>query len=133
MEMFQGILMLYYTVEVCYSLRGKDFNNMQHIVNDMEAPWESRPYSECRKMHRTAAERTFNNRRQQWTRPRDAEPREGTGGCLTRDKGRGELAGSEGVWTKVVTVVARISQPFLELPLLQTLRSLQEKFSQIEV
>ena len=74
---------------------------MQHIVDDMEAAWDSRPYSERTKMHRTAAERTFNNRRQQWTRPRDAQPTEGTGGCLIR--GKGELTGSEGVWTKGVT------------------------------
>ena len=67
MEMFQGILILYYSVEICHSLRGKDFNNMQYIVDEMEAPWESRPYSEHTKMHRTAAERMFNNRRQQWT------------------------------------------------------------------
>ena len=38
------------------------------------------------------------------TRPRDAQPIEGTGGCLTRGKGRGELTGSEGVWTKDVTL-----------------------------
>ena len=79
MEMFQGVLTLYYSAEVCHSLRGKDFNNMQHIVDDMEAAWESRPYSERTKMHRTAAERMFNNRRQQWTRPQDAHPTQGTG------------------------------------------------------
>ena len=39
MEMFQGVLTLYYSAEVCHSLRGKDFNNMQHIVDDMEAAW----------------------------------------------------------------------------------------------
>ena len=104
MEMFQGVLTLYYSVEVCHLLRGKDFNNMQQIVGDMVTAWESRPYSERTKMHRTAAERTFNNRRQLWTRPRDAQPIEGTGGCLTRGKGRGELTGSEGVWTKDVTL-----------------------------
>ena len=63
MEMFQD------SAEVCHSLRGKDFNNMQHIVDDMEAAWESRPYSERTKMHRTVAERMFNNRREQWTIP----------------------------------------------------------------
>ena len=61
MEMFQGVLTLYYSVEVCHSLRGKDFNNMQHIVDDMEAAWESRPYSERTKMHRTAAKKTFSS------------------------------------------------------------------------
>ena len=28
MEMFQGVLTLYYSAEVCHSLKGKDFNNM---------------------------------------------------------------------------------------------------------
>ena len=37
MEMFQGVVALYYSAEVCHSLRGKDFNKMQHIVDDMEA------------------------------------------------------------------------------------------------
>ena len=72
-------------------------------MDDMEAAWESRQYSERTKMHRIAAERTFNNRRQQWTRPRDVQPTEETGGCLIRGRGRGELTGSEGVWTKGVT------------------------------
>ena len=57
---------------------------MQHIVDDMEAAWESRPYSERANTHRTAAERAFNNRRQQWTRPQDVQPTEGTGSCFTR-------------------------------------------------
>ncbi len=67
----------------------------------MEVAWESRPYSERTKMHRTAAERTFNNRRQQWTRPRDAQPREGTGGCLIKGRGRGDLLGLKGCGQKV--------------------------------
>ena len=57
---------------------------MQHIVDNMEMAWKSRPYSEWAKTHRSAAKRTFNNSRQQWTRPQDVHPIKGTCGCFTR-------------------------------------------------
>ena len=44
MEMFQGVLTLYYSVEVCHLLRGNNFKNMQQIVGNMETACESRQY-----------------------------------------------------------------------------------------
>ena len=41
-EQFRGALTLYYSAEVCHSLRSKDYDSVQQMVDELEAAWESK-------------------------------------------------------------------------------------------
>ena len=44
-ELFLGVLTLLYSAEVCHRLREKDTQTVDQLVAELEASWESRPFT----------------------------------------------------------------------------------------
>ena len=42
LEQFRGALTLYYSPEVCHSLRSKDYDSVQQMVDELGEAWESK-------------------------------------------------------------------------------------------
>ena len=63
MEQLLGTLTCYYLSEVCHSLKGKRFDSVYQIVDELEAVWESKSFNERSKMHRRPPDGTTTYRR----------------------------------------------------------------------
>ena len=98
MEQLFGALTCYYSSEVCHSLKGKRFDSVYQIVDELEALWESKSFNERSKMHRRPPDgtTTYRRSRERWEKPTDQQPQHtfnGEGGYLTKGKGWGKLTG----------------------------------------
>ena len=85
-EQFRGALKLYYSPEVCYSLRSKDYGLVQHMVGKLDTAWESKSPAERARIQRHSSDWTPNYKKQDWNRPKDTASTDGEGGCPSRGK-----------------------------------------------
>ena len=98
MEQLFGSLTCYYSSEVCHSPKGKRFDSVYQIVDELEALWESKSFNERSKMHRRPLDgtTTYRRSRNHWEKPKDQQPQhtfDGEGGYLTKGKEWGKLTG----------------------------------------
>ena len=92
-EMFNKVLTVYYSSEVCHTLCGKEYSSIHKMVDEMEAAWELRYPMEHTRMHRTSANSTTHPRRHQWSRHQDQTSSERAGGYPDKSKGGDRPAG----------------------------------------
>ena len=89
-EQFRGALTHYYSPEVCHSLRSKDYDSVQQMVDELEAAWESKSPVERSRMHRHPSDWTPSYKKQQWNRPKDTASTDRRGGYPNRSRGGGK-------------------------------------------
>ena len=117
-EQLFGVLTCYYSSEVCHSLKGKNFDSVYQIVDELEASWESKSFSECMKMHRKSPDgySAYRCSREYWGKPKEQQLQHtncGEGGHLTKGKGWGKPAGhSPGVGKRESDPVDQGTPPF---------------------
>ena len=88
-ELFLGVLTLPYSAEVCHGLREKDTQTVNQLVAELEASWESRPF--------TARIRMLQDKiitGKPWMkRPQEPLTTMEIGESLSKGKGGGDLVG----------------------------------------
>ena len=112
------MLTCYYSSEVCHSLKEKNFDSVYQIVDELEASWESKSFSECMKIDRKSPDgySAYRRSRENWGKPKEQQLQHtncGEGGHLTKGKGWGKLAGhSLGVGQRESDPVDQGTPPF---------------------